>query len=187
MTAACASRTNWQDVCTDSNSGVDCGNQKTVFDVALGCVAVSTLCALFVSIGFCVRCCSSHKRRHPLHIAANLLAFIFLVGALVYFGTQVSKSHISGNGKFWGHLELAPGVKYTWGPAGWVAGVISALFISISLCMSCQRSSDEVEFGSYYSVGEHSESTMARDPSRHSHSHNHNHNYTSASTNYVGN
>jgi len=180
---------NWQNQC----SGLDgCDDLKRVFDVSLGLSAVSTFCALFVAVGFCVRCCSSaYKRRNPLHIVTNLFALILLAGALAYFAVKVPQNNnlLCGDdtcNRFWGS-NSDTGV--TWGPAGWIAGCFTAIFILISLCMSCQRSGDEIELGTYYSVGDHAEgapNTFART----SNSHNFTHNYAGshyAGTNYVGN
>jgi len=186
------SKTNWQDDC----SGVDgCDDRKRVFDVTLGLVAVSTFCALFVALGFCIRCCSSsYKRRNPLHIITNLMALILLGGALTYFAVKIPDTNPmwcamstptgfwNDCGRFWGSNNTLMNV--TWGPAGWISGVFTAVFILISLCMSCQRSGDEIELGTYYSVGEHGEGSYNRAPSSHNHKQT---NYTATGTNYVGN
>jgi len=174
---------NWQDDC----AGVDgCDDRKRAFDVSLGLTAVSTFCALFVSIGFCIRCCSeSYKRKNPLHVVTTLMSFVLLVGALIYFAVQVPKTnywctsqHLPFNcDSFWGH-DSATG--FTYGPAGWVAGVFTAVVVLISLCMSCQRSGDEIELGTYYNVGEHGEGSYGRASGSAPH------NFTSANSNYAG-
>jgi hypothetical protein len=172
---------NWQDQC----SGIDgCDDRKRVFDISLGLTAVSTFCALFVSVGFCIRCCSSaHKRRNPLHIVTSLMSLILLAGALTYFAIKIPSNNFWCDGesytcnRFWGH-DSNTGV--TWGPAGWVAGCFTAIIVLLSLCMSCQRSGDEIELGTYYSVGEHGEGSYGRT------SNTHNFTHTAASTNYAG-
>jgi len=184
-------KVNWQDMCSSMDG---CDDRKRVFDVTLGLVAVSTFCALFVFLGFCIRCCShSYKRRNPLHIITNMLALIFLGGALAYFAVKVPDTNpmwctLSDGttqwndcGRFWGSNNTI--MSITWGPAGWIAGVFTGVFVLISLCMSCQRSGDEIELGTYYSVGEHGEGSYNRASNSHNY---HQQQYTTAGTNYVG-
>jgi hypothetical protein len=182
-------KNNWQDDC----AGIDgCDDRKRVFDLSLGLTAVATFCALFVSIGFCIRCCSNTPactRRNPLHIVTTIMALILLVGALIYFAVKVPKTNFwcasqelpFACDSFWGHDSTT---GFTWGPAGWVAGVFTSIVVLISLCMSCQRSGDEIELGTYYSVGEHGEGSYGRTSASHNFTTTHNY---SAGTNYVGN
>jgi len=185
-------KTNWQDDCTAAMND-QCSARKTTFNVALGLTAVSTFCALFVSLGFCIRCCSSnYKRRNPLHVVLTLVSLSSLVGALTYFAIQAPKTNgvwclgTTACNTLWGENSATTTINWAWGTAGWVVGCVTVLFMLISLCMSCQRSSDEVDLGSYYSMGEHVEGVQPH-TQRHSHSQNNgNYQYTSASTTYVG-
>jgi hypothetical protein len=179
------SNLNWQNQCDTPDAYDGCSDRKRVFDVTLGLVAVSAFCSLFVALGFCIRCCSSgHKRRNPLHVVMSVTSLLLLVLALVYFAVEAPKTNFwcvdstdQNCHRLWGHNSQ---LDITWGPAGWAAGCITALMISLSLCMSCQRSTDEVELGTYYSVGDHSEATMANRYATHNYSH------TATGTNYVG-
>jgi len=168
----CNNKVNWQDACDD------CDDRKRDFNITLGVVAISTFLALFVSLGFCVRCCSSsYKRRNPLHVIIAIFAFLFLTAGLVYFYIATPKNNACLNSgfpvdcdRFWGSNDQG----FTWGPAGWVAGCFTAVIMAASLCLSCQRSGDEIDMGTYYSVGEHGDSYQ------------HNYTHTTAGTNYAG-
>jgi len=179
----CPTSTNWQDAC---NGASGCDDRKRTFDVTLALVALSTFCALFVWLGFCIRCCSSnYKRRNPLHTIMTFVSLASLVTAIVYFAIQTPKTNcdvlpvVSSCNQLWGYSSQ---LNLTFGPAGWAAACFTSLILFIALCMSCQRSSDEMDLGTYYSMGEHVEGSSH---ARRSQSHNH-HNYTSASTSYVG-
>jgi len=184
-----ANKINWHDNCVfnaaTADAKNDCDTRKTTFEVALGLSAVSTFCSLFVALGFCIRCCStSHKRRNLLHVVMNFVALILLGGALAYFAVKVPATNSAvfsneNDNRFWGS-ESVLNASYSWGPAGWIAGVFTGVVMLISLCMSCQRSGDEIELGTYYSVGEHGEGSYGRT------SNTHNFTHTSASTNYAG-
>jgi len=148
--------THWQSDCDD------CSDMKRVFNISLALTVVSTFCALFVCLGFCIRCCSStHGQRSPLHVIMTVVSIASLIGALVYFAIAYPKSTQAGT--FWGNSDDGV-VKTVYGPAGWVAGCVASLILLITLCMSCMRGDDETRNGSYYSMGEHLESQTQRHP-----------------------
>jgi len=92
----------------------------------------------------------------------GIVTIASLVAALTYFAIEWPKYVATmGQNKFWGYQDGT-----TWGPAGWIAACIGAIVVFISLLCSCQRSSEEAQYGSYYSMGDHSESTMTRYPTQ---------------------